>query len=165
MKKKIFTELWIKQTQFHSFYPRTLGLFAFRNLNQNRVPSFPLWLHLCVCVCVFLSRAHRQIDWKSDRDRQSVKSSVLSLPAPPHCYADKAFQLLSMFSLRGLWVCLRLKATVCTKVLFRAGVWVDCFCVAFQLVSRHGFFRASLRLAEGHTSPQGLNTNRGSPAT
>lgn len=59
-------------------------------------------------------------------------------------------------------MCLRLKATVCTKALPSAKVFgLIVFRVEFRLVSRRGFC-ASLPPLEGHASPQGLNSNRGS---
>lgn len=62
-----------------------------------------------VCVRVFINP---QTDRKRDQDWQPVISAILSLPSLLHWYADRAFQLLSVFSSREVCVYLRLEARV-----------------------------------------------------
>lgn len=98
---------------------------VFWKINQKKGGSVSPRSHQCVCVCVYASRINPQTDRKRDRDWQPVISAILSLPSPLHWYADRAFQLLSVFSSRDVCVCLRLEARVCTKV-HRPKALIDC---------------------------------------
>lgn len=112
-----------------------------------------------VCVCVYASRINPRTDRKRDRDWQPVISAILSLPSPLHWYADRAFQLLSVFSSREVCVCLRLEARVCTKA-HRQKALIDCLRGVCRRLRPAGLIAGShgSPLAEGRTSPPGLNT-------
>lgn len=102
------------------------------HFTQNKVPNFPSWSHLCVCVCVcerlHVSWVNPQTDWKRDGDWQSVKyRPFYHFPLRLVGMLTGHFNCLACFPSGDLSVCLRLKATVCTKVLPRRCFdWLFC---------------------------------------